>query len=225
MKNAIKSFWAFTPLSYKLLMLFIAPMLVVLFNVVLLLGVGELGGVLGLLISFVSLCMLDVFSDEWVLKGFYMKSNSSLEFLQTSNKFERLIKDIVIVDMTRRILMYLFLYGAIAVIGVSVQGKEMWSAYYSIYAYFPLLMFVVSQAMLWAVRHFNSLQSMWISASMSTVVLWLAITVLTFFGAKMNYGPVYLVVVYGGLALLAIAISVVIVGYSIKKVRDSYYDK
>lgn len=225
MKKAIKSFCAFTPLGYKVMMFFVLPVLVIFFNAFSLYVENELLIFISFMGAFLVLLFVDVLSDKWVLNGFYMKSNHALEFLQTSNEFENFVRRIVIVDMVRRILMYVIVFVVMLVLGMLTFGENVLFYDYLKYAYFPLLMYVIGQSMLWIGRHFNSLQSIWLVSCAANTVASFCMTVFSLFGARVNFGPLYWGGVYGSLSILAIAISVITVWYSLKKVRDSYYDK
>lgn len=221
MKNAVKSFWAFAPLGYRVMILFAAPALAILLNALALYKGGEGEGLVAMMASYFILLFVDVFSDKWMLNGFYSKSNSSLEYLQTSNKFSKIIRGVVIVDMLQRGLLYVGLYVVIVIMSKAAIGELDWCA---MYGYFPLFFYVISQVTIWISRHFVTWQSVWIASCMATTFASLGMTALTW--CSVMYQIKYLdLLIYSVLIVLTILVSIGTLWYSLKKVRDSYYDK
>ena len=222
MIKAIKSFWAFTSFGYRLVTLLVVPVLIILINILGLLLGEALFGVIFLMTSYALFLMIfDIMADKWFLNGVYGKHNSSLEFLQTSNDFESLIYRVVIVDMVRRLLLYVGMYIVLIILGKCMIGEM---DYYGIYAYLPLYMFIINQVAVGIERHFSTWQSVWATSCMASAVSSFGLSFMTtgsIFLCERN-GELLLQVL---LLLIAIAVCVGTVWYSRKKVRESYYDK
>ncbi len=155
-------------------------------------------------------------SDYWFLGGFYNKKRGSLGFLQGSNRYERVIRDVVIIDLIRRVCLYLGVY-LVMVLGSVIAGLE--SDNYIFIAFFPFFDILMGEIEILIARHFD----MW---NYHYIVVFLGFLVSTPLITKsILLGPDYMPIACVVMAILAAAVAVGIVLYTNKKVRDSYYDK
>lgn len=214
MLRAIKNYWAFTKLGYRLVVFVVLPI------VILLLGAfciwAQIPIMVAMLLGYIYMPTVDIMVDNWLLGGFYAKNNSSLEYLQSSNRFKTMIRDVVLVDTIRRFILYVGVY--VIVLVAEMNHPEQLEGY-RICSFLPMFCFVISQAGVLVARHFM----VWNQAYAVGAVLMLVEAVCL--APLVDITEKYTWLVQGVLAVLAIAIGIIVVVYSMKKVRDSYYDK
>ncbi len=211
MIRAIKEFGAYTKIFYKLLTCVVSPALYLLmygvyFKGLIPLNVAALAGVMWA-------TNVEIMSDSSLLGGFYKKNNSSLEFLQSSNYFKGLLRNIVLVDMGRKFLEYVVLCGVLGIV-LGAKWQEIWHAL--ITSMFTVLLIYIACLIQ---RHFTNWYNTYCVAVGATVVGTFTIAGCSF-GNWTAYAPVATV----GLAVLNMGVIAVTLVYSLQKVRDSYYD-
>lgn len=213
----IKNYWGFTNWGYKLILLLVVPLAVALLGAWGFFTEGIIPMVVAVVVTFQVLPAVDMVSDYWLLGGFYAKGNSSLEFLQTSTKFKPIIRDVVVVDIIRRLAFYL---GSFLVMYlICVNKDEATQMFIQHYYYMPVLNIFIALTAVFISRFFRTLNYVF-SASM------FGMGANGFFMmAAMELPANVLNVIIVGLALLSVVMCVVTVMFSLKKVRDSYYDK
>ena len=210
MLKALKSYWAFTSGGYKLVMLVVVPIMFVVLNVFL--SAQEYGDGLS---SLMLLYVIDTMSDIFFMGGMYRKGNSSLEFLQSSAKFSRVIRDITIVDIIRRIFIYQIPFVVTLICSIGNAEKLAWCA---MDAFWPWLEILVAQVVVLIARHFV----MW-NQVYACVLFGFGTLSLSFLMLKLStLSPVVINVV---LVVFILIIATATIWYSDKKVRESYYDK
>ncbi len=214
MSRTIKNYWAFTRWGYRFAVLVVLPLSFLILNLFCL--YAKIPLVVSMLIGYMYMVLIDIWADYWILGGFYRKSNSALEYLQTSNRFGRIIRDVVLTDTIRRFLLYVGLYLILLVIGNYYPEQIGW---YKDCSFFPLLCFVTSQSGVLIARHLLGCQYVYLVASIATLVEGILIAPMMYLTEH------YFWAVQGILLVLTAAISIIVVLYSLKKVRDSYYDK
>ena len=210
MLRAIKNYWAFTKLGYRLVVFVVLPI------VILLLGAFCIWAQIPIMVAMLLGYIYMPTVDNWFLGGFYAKNNSSLEYLQSSNRFKTMIRDVVLVDIVRRFILYVGVYIVVFVAGMN-HPEQMEG--YRICSFLPMFCFVISQTGILVARHFMT----WNQAYAVGAVLMLIESVCL--APLVDITEKYTWFVQGVLAVLAIAIAIIVVLYSMKKVRDSYYDK
>lgn len=210
MLKALKSYWAYTSGIYKVLMLFAVPILLVFINLVCLQeNVGS-----GIEIFF-GVFYLDTILDYFFMGGFYSKNNSSFEFLQSSNRFSQLAKEVVCVDAIRRVLLYQILYCTTLTWTIGKTGEMEW---WKTMAYVPWLLTLGAQLVTLISRHYTTWNIIYVCSSIGFLLMGTILIIMLF--AEINSWLVSVVLIVG----------VVIAGlgtclYTEKKVKESYYDK
>lgn len=216
MLRAIKSYWAFTSRIYKLIMLVLVPLVWMLLNSFFLTQgtVEETGSVLNG--SIILLFVIDTMSDYFLLGGFYRKNNSALEFLQTSTKFSRVIREICIVDMFRRWICYQIPFVTAL---INVWGNEEKTEWCALFSYLPWAATLVAMLVVVVERHFVVCNQVYLCVVIGYAVLMI---LMLLFGASSIEHAVVINGIFIGLILFA---GVGMICYTDRKVRDSYYDE
>lgn len=213
----IKNYWAFTGKAYKFVMWLVLPLVAIGTSLWGYFSDNEMLIVVPIIICFLIFPIIDVISDYWLLPGFYAKGNSSLEFLQTTTKFQKMIRDVVIVDIVRRVVLYA---GTYAMLYVLLSNKDIESqAFIQIYYYQPVLNILVTQTAVFVARFFRSLQQVFGCSMFSAVPNAIYISVVKPLPQAVEQSIVMV------LACVAVVMIVVTIWFTQKKVRDSYYDK
>lgn len=214
MLRAMKNYWAFTKLGYRLVVFVVLPVVILLFGAFCIWT--EIPIMVAILMGYLYMLPIDMLTDNWFLGGFYAKNNSSLEYLQSSNRFKTIIRDVVLVDTVRRFILYVGVYIIVLVAGMNhpeqVEG-------YKICSFLPMFCFVISQAGILIARHFTAWNQAYAVGAVAMIIEAVCLV------PMMDITEKYIWLVQGVLVVLAIAIGVIVVAYSMKKVRDSYYDK
>ncbi|MBQ8518950.1 MAG: hypothetical protein IJ455_05015 [Agathobacter sp.] len=210
MLKAWRSYWAFTNDLYKLMMLVVVPVALIATNIYLVArGHGD-----GLLTLF-ALYFIDTVSDLFFMNGFYRKSNSSLEFLQSSPKFARFVKEITIIDIVRRVLVYQIPF-VVELIGAADSAEKL--QWCKGNAFWPWLAILIAQLVVFVARHFVVWSQMYACIVAGYMVLMFCFLLIIIVGSG---SPVITNLV---LIVLILVMSMVTVWYTNKKVRESYYD-
>lgn len=211
MLKAWKHYWAFTNSLYKLVLLFVVPILLIGVNIYF-----ELYGEVGDCIFALScLYYADTISDVYFMGGFYHKGNSALEFMQSSSKFSNVMKDVVMMDFVRRVLVYQIPL-LIAVVGAENAGEIQWC---KLNAFWSWLMVLIAQCVVVAARHYE----LWHHIYACVAVGYCAMMFIFLFIAIVSEAlPIATNIV---LVVLVVVVGIVTIRYTDKKVRDSYYDE
>lgn len=214
MLKALKSYWAFTHDLYKLVMLVLTPILLVIINIYL--YANDVGSGLE---CFLILYGVDTISDLFFMNGLYKKSNDSLEFLQSSSKFQEMMREIVIVDIVRRVLIYHIPY--FVILGCSIGNPEAME-WCRIMAVLPWLEVLTAQVVILVARHYVAWNQVYACVAIGYIImLVLMIFIMLVNGIK---GAISEVGMNAVLMVLVLIASIGTVWYTDKKVRESYYD-
>lgn len=223
MLKAWKSYLAFTKTGYKAIVFLMIPLLTFVISFVFAEIDAEMF-VLALMIVFVILWIAEPMMDHWFMGSLYGKYNGSLEFLQSSNRFSEFIKDIVVVDVFRRMFTYFGVYGIACLIGYCKgAGDEAAVNPYMALLFLPFLSVLVSQIEVFIGRHFDMLNYRYVVVMIGFVLEGIALTNLI--KLFRYHGMTYAAVLNIGLFVLFVGVSIGTVVYTKKKVRESYYDK
>lgn len=214
MLKALKSYWAFTNDLYKLVMLVLTPILLVIINIYL--YVNDVGSGLE---CFIILYAVDTLSDLFFMNGLYKKSNDSLEFLQSSSKFQKMMREIVIVDIVRRVLIYQIPY--FVFLGCSIGNPEALE-WCRAMAVLPWLEVLIAQLVTLVARHYVAWNQVYVCTAIGYILL-MVMMIFSFF-AEYIAGDILEVGVNAVLMVLVLIASIGTVWYTDKKVRESYYD-
>lgn len=227
MLKAWKSYVAFTRSRYRMVVFFVIPVICFLFTLGIMMREPTFI-FLVLLTSSVGLMIAEPMSDYWFMGGFYGKSNSALEFLQSSNRFEEFMKHVVCVDFVRRICTHFGIYLGICGIGwcydvgtgttaldlaAGLEGNV-----YVLLSFLPFLAVLFAQLEVLIGRHFYPWNHHYIVVMLGFMLM----TPITI--GLINMDVTGILLVDGILAVLIVAVGIGTVVYTKKKVRDSYYD-
>lgn len=213
----IKNYWVFTGKLYKFVMWLVLPVVAIGTSLWGYFSNNEMLIVVPTIICFLIFPIIDVISDFWLLPGFYAKGNSSLEFLQSTTKFQTMIRDVVVIDILRRVLLYVCTY---VMMYVLFSNKDVSAqAFIQIYFYQPVLNILITQTAVFIARFFRFAQQVFGCSMLSTVPNAIYITVVK---PLPNEVEQPIVIVLAGVAVMMIAVTI---WFTRKKVRDSFYDK
>lgn len=213
----MKNYWGFTSWLYRLLMWVIFP--TVALGTILWAWVSSDSDVVVIptILCLVIAPIIDVMSDVWLLPGFYVKGNSSLEFLQSTTKFSTMIRDVVVVDIIKRVVFYVGTYALLFVVCANKEASA--KEFIEVYGYQPVLNILVVQIAVFIARFFGSVQQVFGIAMFSSVPN--AIYILLVKPLPMEIERIYVI----GMAVLSVVVIAVTIWFSLKKVRDSFYDQ
>lgn len=215
MKRALKGYFAFTNKTYRLVTLILLPLLAVVLTVV----VGAINIEVSpiVMVGYYAIFMVvEPMTDYWFMGGFYGKNKGALEFMQSSNRFSAVIKDVVVVDMVRRLLVNAFLFLLMVVAGVIAGIK---SRGFVFYAFLPILEILFAEIVVLIGRHFDLWNHYYV-----VIVLGYMVSIFIMFQTVVTF-ETYMGVICVVMAVLALMMAAITVAYTNKKVRDSYYDK
>lgn len=213
--RAIKHYWVFTNWQYKLFTLLLMPTAVL--GMTLWGYFSENKTLLAIAICFYLffLPLVDVISDYWLLPGFYTKGNASLEFLQSTTKFQTMIRDVVIIDVIRRTALYLGLFWIMHLVSMetSVEGVI------DRFSHMPVAELLFAQVAVFVSRFLRWWNQVYACAMFAVAANAFLMSGTIHQSEFIRQGLVV------ALAVFAVAMMVITVWFSLKKVRDSYYDK
>ena len=224
MLKALKSYWAFAGIWYKIVVLALLPLVVILGGLVLVNIDTELI-VFALVGFFIFLWVIEPMSDHWFTGGIYGKNKGALEFLQSSNRFWEFMKDVVVIDAIRRCLTYIVVYAVLCMLGILYEAeKDMEENLYLLCLFVPFLSMFVSQVEVFIGRHFEMWNHRYAVGMVGFIIESMILTGLINKVAQgMQIEVLWMISVV--LFVLFIAASIGTVAYTKKKVRESYYDK
>lgn len=213
MLKALKSYWAFTNLKYKLIMLVLFPLLLVVISM----NVYRLKVELGFA-SFIMLYWIDMISDDHFMGGFYQRGNKDLGFMQSTPRFRKTMREIAVVDAIRRVVLYQIPY--ITLLWCSMGDVEAMEAC-RLMAFMPWLEALIAQMTVLIKREYTTAEEGNLSVSGGYICFLVIVFLIEWIGdmAGGNFIPVNVV--------LIVLILVAIIGtgwYTDKKMRESYYD-
>ena len=215
--RAIKHYWAFTNWIYRLVVLLVIPLVMIGVNVWGFFSDDRFILAIALVMYFMFLPVVDVMSDFWLLSGFYAKGNGSLEFLQSTTKFKPMVRDVVIVDILRRVAVYMGLIGVMCFVFVS-KDVPVYNIVWN-FGYMPVLELCLSQTAVVVSRFFRGANQVY-ACAMFTV----AVNAFFMTGTAHLEDSVKQMIIIA-LAVMAVLMMILTVVVSLKKVRESYYDK
>lgn len=213
MLNVWKSYWAFTNLKYKLIMLLLFPILLVVININVYqyeIGVG--------FESFLLLYWIDVISDHHFMGGLYQKGNTALDFMHGSSRFRKMIQEVSIVDAIRRVVLYQVPY--ITLLWCSMGNTEAMEACHQI-SFIPLVAAIIVQITVLIRREYGAGEHNGLSIGGGYICFLVIFGLIGWIGdmAGGNFVPVNVVLV-----VLIVATLVGTAWYTNKKVGEGYYD-
>lgn len=203
MVNPFKSYQAFAPFWYRLLICFLVPI-----------SLLVIGFKTFLVIPLILLPAIDVMADYWFLGGIQSKNYSGSTFLMTSARGRRVTQSAVIVDLIRRLLSILTVFAGWSVLRLLWVEKETVPAEELMLVI--LLCYFASTAGTVCSRFFGNI---WVNVLAAQVVSNGCI-----FGYMLLSRIPAALAVDIGLGLLSLLVSVWAVKLATKCVKEGYYD-
>lgn len=210
MLKALKSYWAFTNGAYKLMMLVVVPVILVAGYM---LSIDEYAG--NSLVLLIVLFFVDTASDFFFMNGFYRKGNNSLEFLQSSSRFPKLMKEVSGVDIVRRVLVYQIPFVLELIYASGSDERLQWCRFN---AFWPWLAILMAQLVVFVARHFLVWHQVYLCTVIGYVVFMIGFLMISILGdgtpVITNAFLMTIIIILGGITI----------GYTEKKAKESYYD-
>lgn len=100
MKRIIKSYLAFSSVSYRVCVCILMPAVLAGIGIY----TGSYFGRLGMLASAMLLTMAEILSDHWLFPGLLAKESARLDVLKTSGRGMEILKNALILDLVRKFL-------------------------------------------------------------------------------------------------------------------------
>lgn len=218
MKQKIKSYLVFTSVLYKILMLLVLP--------VLLLGIQVFASVVfqGTVIplSILVLIFAEIFGDTFVLGGIQEKNSEKMDYLKTSPRGMKVMKSVLIMDLLRRFLSCVVIFGlsrvSMWVFGATPGSERLAGPGVLLLA--VLLTYTFSVLGIFLSR-FGSL--LWIN--MLCAYAGAIVGLVLFFIGTGGMLPLLLPLMNTAMGILAVGLSILTVKIAMMKVEGSYYDK
>lgn len=218
MKQKIRSYLVFASFWYKIIMFIVLPAVLLGIQVF---SAAAFGGT-SIPLSLSALVMMEIMADNWFLGGIQEKNSEKIDYLKTSAKGMKVMESALIMDLARRFLSCVGIFGIswlIMLIFGAPEGSEK-------------VVMIDSAELLLAVFLTYTLSVLGIFLARFTSYLWVnllcgyigAIAGLIIFlvGAATPFPAVLIDI---AMAVLGVGLSVLAVKIAMIKVEGSYYDK
>lgn len=216
MKEKIRSYLVFATGGYKIVMLIVLP--VFLLAVDLAAAVIFQGSAMPAFIML--LIMAEVLSDNWYLGGIQEKNSAKIDYLKTSAKGMRIMKNALIMDLVRRFVYLVVIAGAswlFTVLCTAGEGVRTGIGLKEI-LFAVLLVYTLSVLGVFLCRFFSYLWVNMLAAYVEAIA-----GLVIFLVASAGFLPVMLANI--ALVILGVGLSILAVKIAMLKVEGSYYDK
>lgn len=218
MKQIIKSYLVFASFLYKILLLLVLP--VVLLGIQVFASAALQGTTIPL--SIFMLILVEVPGDILVLGGIQEKNSEKMDYLKTSPRGMKVMKNVLVMDLVRRFLACVIIFALSRLImsafGAAPEAEKLAGPGALLLA--VLLSYTLAVLGIFISR-FCSL--LWINLLCSYIGA-IAGIILFFIGAG-NYFPLLLPMMNAALGILAVGLSILTVKIAMMKVEGSYYDR
>lgn len=216
MKEKIRSYLVFATGGYKIVMLIVLP--VFLLAVDLVAAVIFRGSAIPAFIML--LIMAEVLSDNWYLGGIQEKNSAKIDYLKTSAKGMRIMKNALIMDLVRRFVYLVVIAGVSWLFTVLCTAGEGVRARVGLREILlaVLLVYTLSVLGVFLCRFFSYLWVNMLAAYVEAIV-----GLVIFLVASAGFLPVILANI--ALTILGVGLSILAVKIAMLKVEGSYYDK
>lgn len=221
LKQKIKGYLVFTPFGYKIILFAVLPLVLLGLQLVISMiyqgtGLPLFGG---------TLVLVEILADNWFLGGIQDKNSEKIDYLKTSGKGMRIMKNVLITDVVRRFLSCAVILGmaqAIAQVCACAAGVSEKSRIAPLQVLFVLLLTYTLSALGVFLARFTSY--LWVNllygyigsiVGLTVGLIWISLAL----PGALAAGAVFF------LAVLAVGISVLMVAIAMIKVEGSYYDK
>ena len=118
--RGIKDYLVFGSLPYKLMVFLCVPIFILVIHAAIAIRYGVNFNVYVML----STIMLEIMADNWLLGGIHNKDAEKMDFIKSSKRGKSVLRNVLIVDLVRRIILQLFLVAGVSVINIIVLGKN-----------------------------------------------------------------------------------------------------
>lgn len=212
-----KSYLVFTSRVYKIFVFLVVPVFLIIGDIL-------MNYVLGMnLFIFLLMAMgaFEIMADNWFLGAFCSKEAEPMDFLKTSPKGDRVMQNVIVIDLVRRLVQLCLLAFIFYLIDMSASGSEQLAeGINGFQIYIPAIFtsYCVSVFGTLITRFFTSIWLNFIVAYLSYTV---ETVVFLLIGYLFDFSWVISVVVI----IASLVLSVPEVGLAIRKYRGGYYDK
>lgn len=225
MNQKMKSFKVFTGLGYRILLFAVLPL--VLLGLQLFISVVFQGT--GIPLFAATLVIVEIMADNWFLGGIQEKNAIKIDYLKTSVRGMKVMKNVLIMDVARRFLSCAGILGLCQAIaqaaaqaaarGISVSDERR-------IAFLPLCMtlftvYFLSALGVFIARFFSYL---WVNL-LCGYIGWITGLIACLTWISLPLPGLMAAGILCGLVVLSVGISVLMVKIAMMKVEGSYYDK
>lgn len=221
LKQKIKGYLVFTSFGYKIILFAVLPLVLLGLQ----LAISMIYQGTGLPLFGGTLVLVEILADNWFLGGIQDKNSEKIDYLKTSGKGMRIMKNVLITDVVRRFLSCAVILGmaqAIAQVCACAAGVSEKSRIAPLQVLFVLLLTYTLSALGVFLARFTSY--LWVNllygyigsiVGLTAGLIWISLAL----PGALAAGAVFF------LAVLAVGISVLMVAIAMIKVEGSYYDK
>ena len=216
MKHNIRSYLVFTSLWYKIIMFAVLPLV--------LLGIQVFSTVVfrgtAIPVFVMILIMVEIMADYWFLGGIQEKGSEKIDYLKTSPRGMRVMKSALVIDLVRRFLFYVCIFGLsrmiTLILGSSDRAGELIGLGELLLVVF--LSYTLSVLGIFISRFTSYLWVNLLCGYIGAIAGLVILLVCTSMPVPMVLPNAALVVLGGGISFLIVKIAML-------KVEGSYYDK
>ncbi len=215
----IKGYLTFTSLAYRIVMFgLLPPALIALYS----LAAVIMGDYSYLLLFGMPLLiiMVEILADTWMFGGIQGKDAAKMDFLKTSSKGMKLLRNALVMDLVRKLL-YLSAVMVICLLVHIAQGTEMFGSSLAKGLGVILSLILSSYTVSVLCTLFSRFGTMFWESMIAGYLGLLVESLCESFLAALGH-PLVWCCVY---AVLALGVSVLAVKVAMKRVRGGYYDK
>lgn len=209
MRNIWKSYWAFTNIIYKAIMLILIPIVLILGCI---LSVNEMAG--NSLYFIFALFVLDTESDFFFMNGAYQKGYGFSELMMSSSKYIRCLKQVTAVDIVRRLFVFQIPFVIEFLFAIGDEGRMIWCRQN---AFWPWLAALMAQSVVLIARHFFEWIKIHFCMTMGAIFMMLLFVIVNELSLESVALNGVLMVAFG-------VISLVTIWYTQKRGKEMYYD-
>ena len=163
--------------------------------------------------------MIDVVSDFFFMRGFYRKGNDTLAYMQGSPRFLETVREITIVDVIRRVMVYQIPYMVLLSGSIGEAGAVDWCR---TLAALPWLETIMAQLVVLVSRHFVAWNHLYLCMTVGFVLIVISLILILFIGEQAVVN--WTVGINAVLMIVVLIAAIVTVRYTDKKMEESYYD-
>lgn len=232
MKERIKSYFVFASVFYRIVMYLVIPVFFVGFAF----WAGSIVGEAVLILAAVLLPTVEVISDSWMFGGIQTKDPAKLDYIKTSWKGSRIMKNALMVDMLRRFLFSAGILGICRLViyaagkgtetGLGLGEKEalLISGVWNIGGSRGLGIFLFLTGMVYFLSTLGTFLSRYGSMIWINMTIGSAAGTLVMLGLRLPHLSEHIFAYALFFGILGICISLLAVRTAMKKMEEGYYD-